>query len=460
MPITAQPLSAYLDQANSLIDRAQIPATPLERCSTPVKDLLQTAYVIDVHTHFFDINCVNARYFLKRVLKDFLSGNQAMSLSLQDQQFLAGEIQAVLEGGDDAKAEAMVEAALGSNQNFALNGSSSGWNAVINYLKAVPFLFMKSMAKVHDHYMEESSLAEYFLPRRQQRHVITTALMMDLEIGWNVRIKKPFASQIEEVRELSKTQAVLPFLFCDPRRADLSGSANLYSLFNQAFAQEHGFFGVKIYPGLGYDPSDYRLWPIYELCQELDIPVLSHCGGPTISTENISLQIFEGEKPVHLKAKNRKEMAYKLNAPERWQIALDRFPNLKLNIAHFGGDISWKPPYKHSTVDSRPRKDVIMDFMKSGKYPHVYADFSYNLVEPDLYRPLRQLLDNDSIVRAKTLFGTDYWVVNQEGDLQQQQTDFLTYMDMGVQADLSRILAKNNPYEYLFGSTKGGSPLA
>ena len=85
------------------------------------------------------------------------------------------------------------------------------------------------------------------------------------------------------------------------------------------------------------------------------------------------------------------------------------------------------------------------------KYENVYADFSYNIVELALSKNLREVITNKASIRERTLFGTDYWVVNKEGDLLKEQKEFLNSMDKNAdELKLSKLLTIDNPYNYLF----------
>ena len=227
---------------------------------------------------------------------------------------------------------------------------------------------------------------------------------------------------------------------------------NLYSLFNSAFTGEQPFYGVKIYPSLGYDPSDYRLWPIYEICEKLSIPVLTHCGGESISTDKLQLEIYEGDLKVSISAKNRVEMARNLNNPKRWNIVLKKFPKLKLNLAHFGGYETWSSSASVDIdIDPQQRKNCIIDFMS--KYENVYADFAYNIEDSGISENLKNLIVYKQDVRSKTLFGSDYWVVNKNIDLKKEQSRFLDKLDEDVNLEIliAKELTLNNPKKYLFG---------
>jgi hypothetical protein len=85
------------------------------------------------------------------------------------------------------------------------------------------------------------------------------------------------------------------------------------------------------------------------------------------------------------------------------------------------------------------------------KFDNVYADFSYNLVEINLFKNLREILVSDAKILSRTLFGTDYWVVNKEGDLLKEQKIFLDEMDRNYKKiKISSLLTSTNPKKYLF----------
>lgn len=434
-----------IEIAKQKIDESKLSVLPESRCSKVIKELLKEDYVIDVHTHFFDIKCINKTYFLIRMLKDALG---LKSIDETETEFSIEELYKKTDEYEEEWEDELFNQLTSESEKIIFH--PDGKKGFIDIIKAAKFLKFKKMKAVYNYYINNFSLAIPFnLPKSK---VLTTALMMDLEIGWNTKIKKTASIQIEELLTLSKEHPVLPFLFCDPRRAEKEEEDhNLYSLFNKAFCSgDSSFFGIKIYPALGYDPSDYRLWPIYELCEKYNIPVLSHCGGESISTAKRKISIYEGENEVTLKAKNRKEMAYKLNDPSRWSLVLEKFPKLKLNLAHFGGYETWSNSTPvDDNKDPQQRKEVIFSFMR--KYKNVYADFSYNIVEEDLTSNLKNTLYFDESIRDRTLFGTDFWVVNKEGNLQTEQTQFLMSLDNGIEElDLKNKLCKINPYNYLF----------
>lgn len=439
-------MTDYQKQANSRISIKNIGEIATDRISNITKELLEKDYVIDTHTHLFDIKCINKSYFLIRFIKDFLGlkSNEEDNIDYSIEE----AYKSISINNENWEEELIQELEDKSIKGFTSKTDST--KGFIDIYKFTKFLKFKLMKDVYNHYICDFSLAKNFnLPKE---NVLTTALMMDLEIGWNVPIKKNIFAQIKELKDLSSKKPVLPFLFCDPRRAEfIDNEKNLYSLFNYAFNKEQSFFGVKIYPALGYDPSDFRLWPIYKICEKYSIPVLTHCGGETISTANLDIEIFEGKNKKPITAKNRKAIAYILNDPNRWKLVLEKFPKLKLNFAHFGGYETWNSSKSvDKKIDPQQRKECIFNFMQ--EYPNVFADFSYNLVETDLSRNLKEVLYTNEIVRERTLFGSDYWVVNKEGNLQNEQSRFIKKLDEDLPEvlNLGKKLTLINPKKYLF----------
>jgi hypothetical protein len=436
----------YQEICNNKIDLAKLSITFKSRKSTLLKELFKTRYVIDTHLHAFDINCINKSYFIIRFLKD-LAG-----LKSGDSENLVFSVEAAYnEVSISTKGwEKDIINILENGEPLFYNKGDATTKGIIDIFKVKRFLSFSKMSEVYKYYIENFSLGKILC--FDPRNVIVTALTMDLEMGWNVKLSKPLSKQIHELKELSLGSPVLPFLYCDPRRAEIKmpNENNLFSLFNKAFCIAPSFFGVKIYPALGYDPSDYRLWPIYEVCELFSIPVITHCGGETISTDKLEIEVFEGNKKTILSAKNRKAIAYNLNDPLRWEPILKMFPNLKLSFGHFGGYETWdSSSVVNSKIDNQHRKETIIRLMN--EYPHVYADFAFNFIEDKIVDNLINVLLYNNKVRERILFGTDYWVVNYQADLKTKQEHFIDSLrEFSDEFDLVNNLTVENPMKFLF----------
>lgn len=107
---------------------------------------------------------------------------------------------------------------------------------------------------------------------------IDKAILLVIDFGLAY---KNVESTIEEIhlahKKLLESGRFMAFSNVDPRR----GKEGL-DLFEKA-VREWGFCGMKLYPPCGYSPDDRILFPYYEICQQLRLPVLTHTG-PTAAT--------------------------------------------------------------------------------------------------------------------------------------------------------------------------------
>lgn len=399
------------------IARQQISTDPRTRLTAPTMAALDDPNcLVDVHSHIFDKKSLNIPYILLRLSKSKL-GLEAVSAGLlgktEEEIYKDIKSKKLNKNTDWEDLEAELEM-MESVELFGMELSD-----------ALKVLRKASMQEILDLYLETFAINQ--LPEFSNHPFATGILLMDLETGWEMKSKKKYYEQVEEVREISKIRPIIPFFAVDPRRADETDpNKNLYDLFIKAFVNETPYFGVKCYPSLGYLPSDTRLDPIFQICAEKNIPVLTHCGGETVSTfkKKIPVRNSTGEIQFTIPGKNRTERANWLNNPAHWDMVLEKHNNLKLNLAHFGGDTNWE---LLGNSGSSERVEKIIDMMRNPNWK-VYADFSFNVVEEELYNAFQNQLDNNADVKSRTLYGTDYWVVLPKGDLLAKQSRFLTQM--------------------------------
>ena len=109
--------------------------------------------------------------------------------------------------------------------------------------------------------------------------------------------------------ELSKVhEEFLPFVAIDPWA--LSPDENRAHLLD--LVSSGGARGVKLHPVIQrFEAADERLWPTFEACAELNLPVVAHAGPSRGSVQ--------------------------LGDPAAFAGVLQRFPGLKLILAHLGG---------------------------------------------------------------------------------------------------------------------------
>jgi len=424
------------------ICQAKISNDPFSRLNKLSKSALKEPdCIIDIHTHIFDKKTLTVGYILLRLLKCKIMERLGLELSEdsllnkeEDEIYNEIKVKKLSDEGDWQKLENEIEIYSDLIESEELFG--------YNLKEAFNVLKKHNMLEVFDYYRDNFSIIK--IPEFKKKPFVTGILLMDLEMGWGIKPEMKLFQQIAEIKGILLQRPIVPFLPLDPRRADLSDpKENLYELFLNAFTDpKTPFFGVKCYPALGYLPKDDRLDPIFSICAEKNIPVLSHCGGEIVSTYNKSIQVRDatGDIEFQIPGKSRTERAKYLTNPEMWIPVLENHNNLKLSFGHFGGDSNWED---HGITGNNVRINKIIEMMKNPSWK-VYADFSYNVVEKNLFDAFEKELNKNPDLTNKIMFGTDYWVVLPGGNLLDMQKEFLTQMK-----DHQTTLLHSAPLNYL-----------
>jgi len=167
-----------------------------------------------------------------------------------------------------------------------------------------------------------------------------------------------------------------------------------------------GFLGVKIYPPVGFAPLhnarlrahlpfavrlDEALSALYAYCEAAEVPITTHASAAN-----------EYGLGLHT-----------LVAPEHWRPVLERTPNLRLNLGHFGHD--------YGVAERGAPKETAGAWIYQAaalieRYPNVYADLSNSpLVYDAVYATRLIALLADVIarypkVRRRLMYGSDWWL--------------------------------------------------
>lgn len=215
----------------------------------------------------------------------------------------------------------------------------------------------------------------------------------------NLPFTKPKKGKIEEdideqhnmlaILAKSYPNTVIPFAHIDPRRED-----SLHRL--SSLVETSGFKGVKIYPPLGYSPTHPRLMEeIYPYMEKKNIPLIAHCSPGSVYTQETD-----------------KKSAHQYAHPNNYKEVMDKFPKLRICLAHFGGIGEWKRFFSESRERRNPPwVKVIIDLMRSNEYPNLYADISYTIFDQQENTPLLKVLLQEPQIRDKVLFGSDFFMV-------------------------------------------------
>jgi predicted TIM-barrel fold metal-dependent hydrolase len=158
---------------------------------------------------------------------------------------------------------------------------------------------------------------------------------------------------------------LVPFAGIDPN----SGRESVKEL--KRAAKELGIGGLKIHSSANsIYPNDPRMFPIYEFCQERGLPILFHTGTTGLG-----------------------DCEVKFSKPEFLDEVCQRFPDLRVVMAHFG----W------------PWSDVALAIAL--RNPNVYVDISG---WKPRYLPPNLLPYLGGILSDRFLFGTDYPMIKHQ----------------------------------------------
>ncbi|MBT3206855.1 MAG: amidohydrolase family protein [Bacteroidetes bacterium] len=265
-------------------------------------------------------------------------------------------------------------------------------------------------------------------------------LPMDMAFMEAGKVIRPYENQIEELAKLAqKNEKILPFLHIDPRRKGIFD-------FLKKCVEDWNFKGIKLYPPLGYFPYDKRLYPIYEYCENNNLPVISHCS-PYNSVhfrgkkENLFKLLSEAKIKIETEGKNNKELCYYFAHPKNYEYVLKDFMKLKINLAHFGSDYFWD-----RFLDSPKEKENWFSIIRNMivEYENLYTDTSFTLNNQNYFSLFKVLLANQKI-RDKILFGSDYYMVETQTNERRFSLDLRAF----IGENNFNIIARKNPKRFL-----------
>lgn len=430
---------------------------PKTRLSPIVTNIIaENNFVFDAHCHVFDGGCINVKYLATRMIagatgrfkawiwrlvtgkpfspeKSFLSNSDMVELIYEDSLMIPDEdLPSALDRMERELDLMEIEATAMKNvHGLDLIEFINRYRAIIRILRS------RSMDNVYTAFEQNYAIHQVLNSREGgNKKLLAIVLGMDLNSGWDNSVPKTWEEQNSELALTAKNKPILPFLPIDPRRE------NLYDVFLKAFDQSNPeFFGIKCYPALGYLPADERLMPIFKICAEKNIPVMTHCGGEIVSTFESPILANRLGQNVEFSDRKRKHRARKLNEPSEWEYVLREYKDLTLCLGHYGGGAAWE-----NDPDTVHRIPEILDMMD--RYDNLYADFSFNLESLTAIKNFRNKLFKDDdygkLMKERSLFGTDFWVILPLSDLITDQHNFVVETE-----SLLDDLLKTNVLKYL-----------
>ncbi len=289
--------------------------------------------------------------------------------------------------------------------------------------------------------------------------------------------KSGFSIQLNEMEDLKRQlkDNFYPFLAVDPRRKDIK------KLIIKYVGKGKVFSGIKLYAPNGYSPTDPVLfeskqepksdedYSIYQYCINNRIPIIAHCssGGFSNLVQQVEIkglvmpdaEINDDTQPIEplnglVKFNTNfiadgffaavSERARVLNHPNLWRIVLDKYKELTIDLAHFGGNSEqWrKAIFKLMIAENEDG---------SLKYPYLYTDLSC-ITDEQMLKTVKKEYYNkaSSEVKAKFMYGSDFYL-----NLMWSKsfTDYFEHFTKVFGNEMNKI-SINNPTTFLFGEFK------
>jgi predicted TIM-barrel fold metal-dependent hydrolase len=271
-----------------------------------------------------------------------------------------------------------------------------------------------------------------------------------------------FDEQVRQLKELKNnpkySSKIFPFLAVDPRRPNIAEFAK------ENIGKGKLFAGMKLYCPTGHSPTDPLLYGpegekggLYAYCEENGIPVTTHNSDGGFATLSKSVMInghiHVNGQLIHLDNKLLTfkssifqkdaifERATTLNHPLIWAKVAEKYPNLILNLAHFGGGQQLKGALDHPD-NEKLWSNRIISLVKDSRYK-VYTDISCY----SDFNVLRQFATSPVFreIKSRTLYGSDFILLLLfENDFEENVKQFKDIF--GSDFD---VIAASNPKEFL-----------
>jgi len=280
-----------------------------------------------------------------------------------------------------------------------------------------------------------------------------------MEAGAPIR---PYEKQLSDLTALRNQfpDHILPFVGADPRRRDVEALVRHYIV-------EEKYTGIKMYPSLGFFPDDERLKGVYAFAEANGIPITTHCIPKNANYYRGKISDADRKKAgiiedlAREQGGSNKDFAQYYNHPYWWEQVLREFPKLKINLAHFGGNLEWNkyldepPRKKQEDKDLYPFEQSwfsqIRRLIENKDWPNVYADISFTVFDARLYPLLKTMIAYEK-TRDYILFGSDFYMLQKD----YRERRFGIEMRGYLSDEFYWQIACENPRRFLQNDINGG----
>jgi uncharacterized protein len=218
---------------------------------------------------------------------------------------------------------------------------------------------------------------------------------------------------------------IIPFVHFDPRREAPQSAIELIKKYISL-----GFGGIKLYPNLGYSPDDPLLKPIWKYANKKQLPVMVHCSRGGV-----------------YKKDSTKEEKESWSHPLGYKNVLEKYPNMKLCLGHFGGNNDWDEYLQSNAKDTDNWLYSIKKMITDGNYKNLYTDISYSVFNFRQNAKILKVLLTDETLLNHILFGSDFYMAEQE-EFSEKKLSMYLRAELGEEVFWK--IANENPKKFLF----------
>jgi predicted TIM-barrel fold metal-dependent hydrolase len=208
--------------------------------------------------------------------------------------------------------------------------------------------------------------------------------------------------------EQKRKGELYPFIAIDPRRPGMIDAL----LSGSFFKGDSKFYGVKLYPRMGYHPQCAPMDAVYKYCSDNNLPIIFHCGMSGFPP-GTDWKYADFGNPIH------------------FEPVIKKYPGLKIDFAHLGSSdpsLSWA-------------KTIVRLINEND---NVYSDLACYTHVDDLNNIFPLWTGNPKLKR-RLMFGTDFDVMYFTG-LITMQTYYANFQSL-FKADL-KLLMHDNPVAF------------
>ncbi len=227
---------------------------------------------------------------------------------------------------------------------------------------------------VHTHIYNEDDYKNYF---RKSKEKVSKVLVMGYSKNYYYTNYGKYDYNFINILEFIKTKNNL-FM---TGSVDMDGDIKKQlETLNELF-KDKKIFGIKLYPGYQYFyPSDEKVYPIAELCQKYNKPLIFHSGDVYNPEKNALLKYSH---PIHID-----ELAVK-------------FPKCKIIISHIGF------PYHIDAANVLSKNDNVYSEV-SGTLDECESKKEATDLLNQYAKDLKKVFNYFPNIKSKIMFGTDY----------------------------------------------------